>query len=307
MAVLTLIESAKFAANRGEVQASAIIEQYARESDLLRALPFLSIPGSAYSYNVENAMPGIAFRSINGTYTPSAGVVNPQAEVLKIAGGEIDVDRALVKMHGPQQRAWTEMAKVKELARQISYQLIEGDTASNSIGFNGLKARVPTTGTQALDLGSAGASAMSLKKLDQLVYMVDNPTHILMSKEQELNVRAYLRSGGSGAAAIQIEKDEFGRPLLTYAGLPILIANRNGDVATLAYGEASSTASLFVLSVGMDTYHGLQNGGIEVKDLGELQSSPAYRTRVEWLVAQCVKHPRAVARGFNFTNATAVA
>ncbi len=306
MVALTLLETAKLAANRGEVKRAAVIQTFRRESDLLATLPFLPIAGSAYAYNIEQTLPGIAFRGINEAWTPSAGILSNDSEPLKIGGGDLDVDVALIKMHGMQVRTTHEQLKTKALARQIGYDLIEGDpTSDKGRSMGGLKWRVPTTGSQALALASAGA--LSMKALDELIEKVDDPTHLLMNRATRRNITAYLRSGGSGAASIEMSRDEFGRPVSSYNGLPILISDRNGELAALPFTEASSTSSLFVLSIGLGTYHGIQNGEMDVRDLGELNSPPAYRTRVEWLLAQAIVHPRAVARGHNFTNATAVA
>lgn len=304
MVALTLTESAKLAANAGLDQKAAVVATFARESDLLRALAFMPINGSAYGYNVEGAMPGVAFRGINEGYTPNVGVINPQTEALKIIGGELDVDVAIVKMHGPQTRAWQEAAKVKQMARQVSFELIEGDSSTNPKAFDGIRWRIPLTGTQALDVSAT--NAVSMVKLDELIEMVDNPTHLLMTKATARGINAYLRSSGT---AVQMSKDEFGRPLMSYNGLPILIADRNGSIAGITFNQNATTetggseGSLYVLSIGMDAYHGLQNGEMEVTNLGVLQSAPLYRTRVEWLVAQCIEHPRAVARGYGFTAA----
>jgi hypothetical protein len=41
---------------------------------------------------------------------------------------------------------------------------------------------------------------------------------------------------------------------------------------------------------------GIQNGGVEVRDLGELQSKPSLRTRVEWLAGMAIFDGRAAAR-----------
>ncbi|MDT2266382.1 hypothetical protein P7H12_26080 [Paenibacillus larvae] len=41
---------------------------------------------------------------------------------------------------------------------------------------------------------------------------------------------------------------------------------------------------------------GLQNGTINVRDLGERNKKPCYRTRIEWYSAMAVFHPRAAAR-----------
>ena len=41
---------------------------------------------------------------------------------------------------------------------------------------------------------------------------------------------------------------------------------------------------------------GLQNKEMQVRDLGELQSEPVYRTRVEWYMTLAILRPRAAAR-----------
>lgn len=299
---LNLVEAAKLAANNGETKKAAIIEIFAAESDLLRTMPMLSIQGNSYAYNVEATLPGIAFRGINGSFSESTGVINPQSEALKIAGGDLDVDTALIKTMGASVRGYHEAAKARALAREISYILIEGAAATSPTEFDGLKARVPTTGSQAVENNGAG-DALSMRKLDEAIDLVDSPTHIIMNKAMLRNIKTFLRSGSSN---VDYMEDEFGRPLTTYAGLPILVADRSGDRAALGFTESSKT-SIFVVNMGVNTYHGIQNGGIEIRDLGELQTAPKFRTRVEWMCGQVIEHPRAVARLWKIANSQAVA
>ena len=80
---LTLVEASKLYA--GDPLRSAIIELYARNSDILRVLPFDEIMGNAYRYNREQTLPGIGFRGINEAYTESTGILNPITEPLVIA------------------------------------------------------------------------------------------------------------------------------------------------------------------------------------------------------------------------------
>src|SRR3954465_5689517 len=77
---------------------TGIIEIFAANNPVLQRLPFVDISGNAYKYNREGALPGIAFRGINESYTESTGVINPQTETLTIYGGDSDYDVALVKM-----------------------------------------------------------------------------------------------------------------------------------------------------------------------------------------------------------------
>jgi hypothetical protein len=98
-----------------EVKRSAIIELFAYP-DLLKVLPFMDVPGGSYTYTQEGQLPGVAFRGFNEAYGNGVGVVNSQVEVLKIVGGDLDVDKALIKTHGANIRTMQEKMKVKALS-----------------------------------------------------------------------------------------------------------------------------------------------------------------------------------------------
>ena len=127
---LTLIEAAK--RNAGDEVRAAVIETYARASDILRVLPFENIAGNALKYNQEQALPGIGFRGVNEGYTESTGVLNPVTESLVIAGGDLDVDKFIIATQGPDQRTAQEMMKVKALAHRWGYTFIKGDSTGAS-------------------------------------------------------------------------------------------------------------------------------------------------------------------------------
>jgi len=93
---LTLVEASKL--NDGDIKRAGVIQMFAENSDLLRVMPFEDIPGGSLSYNQEGKLPGVAFRGFNEAFDESVGIVNPQVEVLRIAGGDLDVDRAIVKL-----------------------------------------------------------------------------------------------------------------------------------------------------------------------------------------------------------------
>ena len=83
---LTLIEAAKQIEN--PIQ-SGLVEQFARSTDILMALPFEGIQGNALRYNREQTLPGIGFRGVNEQYQESTGILNPVSEPLVIAGGDL--------------------------------------------------------------------------------------------------------------------------------------------------------------------------------------------------------------------------
>src|SRR5688500_20228414 len=121
---LTLVEAAKL--ETGDVKRRAIIELYARNSSVLLAMPFDSIPGNALSYNLEETLPGISFRGVNEAFTEDAGVINPVTENLSIAGGDLDVDRFITETMGSNQRTIREARKVKALALTFTKKFITG-------------------------------------------------------------------------------------------------------------------------------------------------------------------------------------
>ena len=299
---LTLIEASKL--NEGDVYRQGVIEKYAQTSDILMALPFDDIQGNALKYNIEETLPGIGFRGVNGSYTESTGILNPQTENLVIAGGDLDVDKFIVDTMGMDQRSVQEGMKVKALSLAWTKTFIKGDSTANPKEFDGLQARLAG---DAVIANHASAGPLSLIKLDEAIDAVDEPTHLIMSKAMRRRLTAAARTTGIGGT-ITYTVDAFGRQITMYNDLPILIAykdNTNTDI--LGFTEANSTTSIYVVSFRDGGVVGLQNGGMAVRDLGELETKPAFRTRIEWYNGFGVFSPRSAARLKNITDATAIA
>lgn len=311
---LTLVESAKIAANQGQTIRAAVIAMFARASDLLMAMPFKDIQGNAYAYNREGALPGVAFRGVNESYTASTGVINPLIEALRIAGGDLDVDAFLVKTHGPSVRATHEELKVKALAAEITRAIIKGDSTSEPREFDGLQTRI--TGDQLIAAGTTDAGdALSLAKLDEVIDAVTDPTHLIMNKAMRRLLSAAARLNTVGGY-VTYDLDAFGRRVTRYNDIPILVPySDNGGTDPLAFDEqgdvkgtpaGSASTSIYCVSFGDARVTGLQSGPMDVRDLGELDTSPVYRTRVEWYPGLCIEHGRAAARLGGIKNAAVV-
>lgn len=312
---LNLIESAKLAAQNGEVKRAGVIATFARTSQWLAAMPTVNIAGSAYAYNQEAALPGTAFRGIGEAYTGSEGIVNPFTEALKIAGGDLDVDTALVRMHGPQVRATHEQLKAKSLAATLSTALIKGDATANPRSFDGFQRRINLTGSQLINAGSTnGGDPLSLVKLDELIDTVAGPNKVLMmNKQMARRLSAAARSASVGGY-VTFEPNQFGQRVMFYNGVPIVVEYPDNDgTECLAFDEvgaggATATATSIYCAALAPGYVWLaQNGEMQVRDLGELDDSPVLRTRVEWLVTPVVEHPRAIARLRGISNAAVTA
>lgn len=297
---LTLIEAAKIAQNKDKTYQAGIIELYAQSSDVLQFLPFTNISGNALAYNREEALPGVGFRGINEGYTESTGIVNPVTETLTIAGGDLDVDKFLVDTMGAEQRTIQEAMKVKALAGRWTKAFIKGDNETDPKEFSGIQTRIQ--GDQLISAGAtSGGAALSLTKLDELIDLVDNPTHLLMNKTMRRRLTQAARNTSVGGF-INYTVDAFGRKITTYNDLPILIVDKDNDYADiLAFNEAASSGaatatSIYCVSFSEEGVSGIQNGGIDVRDLGEIQTKPVWRTRVEWYSGLAIFKGRSAAR-----------
>lgn len=307
---LTLIEAAKL--HSGDVVRQAIIELYAQSSDVLRTLPFEDIAGNALRYNREDTLPGVGFRGVNESYTESTGVLNPVTEPLVIAGGDLDVDAFIVKTMGEDQRSVQEAMKIKALSHRWTLAFVKGDSSTEPRSFDGLQVRL--TGNQLISAGStAVGDPLSLANLDQLIDQVDEPTNLIMNKTMRRRLTAAARNTSVGGY-ITWDKDEFGQRVMRYNDLEILIAFEDNtgseilpftEAAITTAGGAAST-SIYCVSFREGMLTGIQNDTIDARDLGELQTKPCVRTRVEWYNGIAVFHGKAAARLGGISDAAVV-
>ena len=320
---VSLYQSALIAQNNGEFKKAGILQTFAQASPLLGAIPLVNVQGNSFAWTREANLGAVQFRAVNGSYTEAAGTVETRTVPLKIIGGDLDVDRYLVQTHGSEVRSAHETMKATLLAQTIAYQIIKGSvTAAGGAtadpnGFDGLQVRYGGGfgATAVVDGGenadqiiqNSGGAALSIKSLDEAIQAVDNPTHLLMAKKTKVNITAFMRS----SASLATSRDEFGRIITTYAGLPILEADVLGTstgLQGLGFNENNdSSTSIYVLSATDMGLQMVQNGGIEVRDLGEQDSKPVFRTRVEWYCNVVDIHPRCVARLYDISDATAIA
>jgi hypothetical protein len=237
---------------------------------------------------------------VNTEWDPSVGVLNPVSETLKIGGGSIKIDKALIKTQkdGTPIVAEQTNQKVKAFSLRFTKAVLKGDSEASPEEFDGLEKRL--TGNQVLDAGSsAGGDALSLDLLDQLIDAVEpEPTALLMNKTMRRKVNKLVRASGQ---AIETVDGNFGKRLQTYAGYPILPINYdNENQQILAFdetdcnGDDAECTSIYAVNFGSDAFCGLQNGTIDTEDQGNIG---IYRTiLVEWYVTVTCFHPRCAAR-----------
>lgn len=316
------MEAARVAANNLEWKKAGLMKTFAEKSMLLGAMPISTIAGLAYKWNREGALPGAAFRAPNTGYTESAGVTTELFESVKFCGGDLDVDNAYVVAGGPDVRTKHEMMKATAIAQKLGYSLVkgsvtnEGSATADANGINGLQARygmgfggsavnTAVATSNQLVTNNGASNALSIAKLDETIMKVDGCNALLMAKKCAINLTTLLRN----SASITTSRDEFGRVVTSYNGIPILYADINGDQAALAFdeGASSNTTSVYAMNLSDDGLHLIQaGGGMQVTDLGQIPDKPVWRTRMEWYLGLVDEHPRCVARLHTIADLAAV-
>jgi hypothetical protein len=291
---LTLLEAKKHSRTPQEL---AVVSELA-SGPLLQNLPFRNIEGNGLFWKREEALPDVGFRNYNGALAESYGEVSQQSESLKLFGGDIKVDRAIVELEGAEAKAYQVQARTRAMRLAFESLFINGDSNKAPAEFDGLAKRISSGTSQYI---SNGGGALSLDKLDEAIDAVDaagGTKYIICSR----SARRALTKIARTSTQIDIVRTEFGYQQTVYAGLPVLEIDR--DHKNVAILDGTPTAQdIYIVSFGNDHLTGIQNGGVNVRELGESHAQPQLITRVEWYVGLALVNGRAAAR-LNGVNAT---
>jgi hypothetical protein len=312
MPFVTLKEIQNDAENGGLVEKSMVVEQFRRTSDVLDAMRFDPMTGSAYQYQLETGLPTAAFRGINEDFTANHGTVSPQVEATKIVGGQVKVDRANLKMHGEGAFARQLRMKSKAVARTITDNFIQGDSASDGRQFDGLAARIPIGSDQAISNGStSGGDALSLANLDYAINETEEPTHIWINRRLRNRFIAAARDT-TITGFVQHGLDELGRPVMTYNDLPMLFGYPKSTSDSFlpfteaATGGGTTATSIYVVSIREDGLHMLQVGDLDVEEPQKVSEGVGITTDIEWLLLMAIESQYAVTRLHSIKDAAIV-
>lgn len=306
---LTLLEAAKSA----DAATQAVIAELV-EGEIMRTVPLQNINGSGVFYNREGELPAVGFRGFNESNQDGYGVLNPQSEALRIFGGDLDVDVAMVDMYGPGHRATQIQMKIRALRMTWEDRFLNGDSRVNPREMDGLASRIVAGSSQYLVNGD-GADPLSLTKLDELLDAVDAggaQKYLIMGKSMRRRLAQASRTS-TLSGCVEQDRNDMGKMITRYGDAEILVVDKNAqNNDILPFTEAGNTTSIYCVAFGDMLCTGIQgqhNGqyGISVRDMGEVQDKPAYRTRMDWYTSIAVYNGRSVARLAGIENAAVVA
>ena len=296
MAGISLAQSARMT---NDVLQAGVIEVLATESKLLQLLPFMNVQGSGYTYNIEKNLGSAQFRKVNGGYTIGAIETIPVTERIVILGDEAVVDTYQIAVESDINNLMAiEVAlRTKAIAHKFEKCFIDGGKAtdagvpseSKANEFVGILTRYTETApanipSEALPMFKAQVIEKTedlIADLDTLLDMVAGGADCLI-----MNKKTRRQLTAKGRAFCDYRQGEFGTQFVQYGGVDIV--DVDGDLLA----DDVIIAARFGAK---EAVCGLQNGGVRVTALGEMEVQPQLKTRIEWFVGLAVFNPKTVA------------
>lgn len=266
-----------------------VIDMFRRSSLLLDRMTFDNAisPGTggstlAYGY-VQLKTPSTAsVRTINTEYTAGEAKREKKTTNAIIMGGSFEVDRVLQNTSGAvDELAFQAEQKIKATANYFHNLVINGTSASSGAGyvvntFDGLKKLLSGTSneiTSEVQITTAAELTSNynafLDELDSFLTVLDGtPSMLLMNSKMLTKLRGAARRAGY----YDRSKDDFGRYVETYNGIPLLDAGKyyNGSATvdavadTAATSGAYGTSEIYAVCLGLDGFHGISPTGTGV-------------------------------------------
>lgn len=282
---------------------SGVIDEIIQRDDMFSVLPFMGVNGKAYVYNRENTLGGADFLDPNDPINESAATFTEVVAKLRILAGDVDIDKFLQATMGDSndQMAVQIAKKAKAVARKFHQTLAQGDSGVDAKSFDGLPKLV--TGGQTVSAGANGG-ALTLSMLDELCDAVPNGADVLVMRRGTIRAFRGLLRATYGTDAVMQQLENFGRPMLTHNGIPVIMNEfLAGDEDQ---GSATDTTSVYALRLNeLDGLHGIyggDNAGIVVENIGTVQNKDATRIRLKWYAGLALKSTRSIARLKGVTN-----
>ena len=298
----TLAEAAKLS---NDVLQAGVIELFVRDDPILEQLPFVDIVGNGLTYNVETTEPTAQFYDVGDTWVEGTGEVTPTTAVLRILGGDADLDNFLKATRSNINDLKAEMiaAKVKALRYQFLTTFLYGYNTGSPKEFDGMHYLINSylavdSSYNVVPVGTnvTTPTALSMSKLEEAIDKVKGwkPDLIVMSKMMKRYINKYLLAAGG----ISYD-DRANKRVQTLFGIPVGVSdyvkdteNCDKDFGTYFGYEPTTPAaasdgstSIFILSFGPKQCCGCQNGTITTVPLGDLETKDASRYRIKWYVS----------------------
>lgn len=231
-----------------------IINEFRKSSFLLDRLPFHQAvsPGGegstlTYGYTRQITQRGAAFRAINSEYTPTEATKQAYTVDLKPLGGSYQVDRVLGKIARGAEIVFQQRALIAGATAYFADQVINGDSAVTTDGFDGLSKALAGTATEynanSVDdwttITTQVGALQAVQKINAWLALMDGKPDAILGNSTAL---AWFSFIASLSGQLREATDAFGRIQETFKGIQLVDlgakAGSNSDVIATYSGTS---------------------------------------------------------------------
>ena len=276
-----------------------VVDMFRRSSLLLDQMVFDNVicPGTGgstltYGYIQMKSPSTASVRAVGDEYTPGEAKREKKTTNAIIMGGAFQVDRVLQNTAGAADEvAFQAEQKIKATANYFHHLAINGDAEEGT--FDGLKKLLSGTANELTSQVSLQTSAdldenynAFLDEMDTFLSTLDGaPSMLLMNREMLVKLRAIARRAGY----YERTKDDFGRVVETYAGVPMVDMGKyfDGSESCDVVPTQEGMTAIYAVSLGLDGFHGIspQGEGVIVSYMPDMDAPGAVKTGEVELVA----------------------
>ena len=296
-----------------------VCEWIVKESPLMQKLPFKSIQGNAFKYNVELTLPTASWMDFDQQIVTTAGTIAQRTTNIYMLLQDSNTPKASIQTNSTQDPEAADIAlAAKAMAHEFENAFIRGQTSTLSTtkqfkGIMRMLAELESAATTDLDginnsqvvINSATSAVLTLATVDQLIDAVKpgKPDMLLMGRRIHRKITALQRAAGSGLQ--MTDPNEFGQRMSLYDGIPMLpsdfmpenLPDGAASVLTIstwnpatAWADGANNTAIFAVQFGEDKVCGLNSGEMTHERETFVEDYHAIKNRFVWLCgAACFK------------------
>lgn len=262
-----------------------VIDEFQKQSWLLNSMVFDDVVNGAgaggtltYGYTRQITQATAGFRAINAEYTPQEVTKARYTVDLKPLGGSFQIDRVLNNMAAAAETEFQMRNKIAGANAAFNDAVINGDTAVDANGFDGLSKALTGSATEigaaavtdwtSIAAGNDTAFA-ALDDIDELTALLDGePSAILANRLLLARLRGVARRAGYYTQDVvtfnsgDTRVERFGNLVLVDMGTK---AGTNDDVIPVTSKTVATVAGnytdVYAVRLGLDGFHGVSMAG----------------------------------------------
>ena len=289
-----------------------VCEWIIKESPLIKKLPFKSIQGNAFKYNVELTLPGASWMDFDQQVVTTSGSVAQRTTDIFMLLQDSNTPKANIDLNSTQDPEKSDIAlAAKAMAHEFENAFVRGQTSTLSTtkqfkGIMRMLAELETAATTDWDglnneqvvLNSATSAVLTLAAIDTLIDQIKpgKPDMLLMGRRTNRKISALQRASGSGLQFT--DPKEFGLRLPMYDSIPMLksdfmpenLPDAGTSVTTIstwnpntAWADGVNNGAIFAIQLGEDKVCGLQAGEMTHERETFVEDYHAIKNRFVWL------------------------